>query len=178
MHFRKIVCKKVYLSPRSVEDALKYTEWLNNFETAQYVEQYVKVLSYEGECEFLSNQNIPGYNFAIVDNETDELIGAISLEHVNNINRTAELGIFIGEENHLSKGYGSEAITLLLDYGFNFLNLNSIMLRVYDYNIRAQKAYQKCGFKKFGVWKDSHYFGGKYGDIIYMSITKKEFSKK
>ena len=178
MHFRKIVGKKVYLSPRSVEDALKYTEWLNNFETAQYVEQYVKVLSYEGECEFLSNQNIPGYNFAIVDNETDELIGAISLEHVNNINRTAELGIFIGEENHLSKGYGSEAITLLLDYGFNFLNLNSIMLRVYDYNIRAQKAYQKCGFKKFGVWKDSHYFGGKYGDIIYMSITKKEFSKK
>ena len=91
LHYKKIIGNKVYLSPRSVEDAEKYTEWLN----------------------------------------------------INNINRTAELGVFIGDNDHLSCGYGSEAIMLILDYGFNFLNLNNIMLRVFDFNIRAIKAYKK-----------------------------------
>ncbi len=177
MHFRKIVGEKVYLSPRSLEDAEKYAKWLNNYEIAKYVQNYTNVISLESEIEYLK-QNSDGYHFAIVDNKTDELIGTISLEHVNNIDRTAELGIFIGEENHLSKGYGSEAIMLLLDFGFNYLNLNNIMLRVYSFNIRAQKAYKKCGFKEFGVWPNSRYAEGKYHDIIYMYITKDDFNKK
>ena len=106
------------------------------------------------------------------------MIGAIGLEHINQINQTAELGIFIGDENHLSRGYGSEAIMLLLNYGFNFINLNNIMLRVYSFNLRAQKAYKKCGFKEFGVWKNSHYANGEYFDIIFMNITKDDFNKK
>ncbi len=179
MHFKKIVGKKVYLSPRSVEDATKYAEWLNNYEIAKYVQQYVNITSLESEIEFLSKPAAANsYNFAIVDLKTDELIGSISLEHINNINRTAELGIFIGDENHLSKGYGSEAIMLLLNYGFNFLNLNNIMLRVYSYNVRAQKAYEKCGFKRFGVWENSHYHDGEYSDIVYMNITKNDFNKQ
>ena len=178
MHFRKIVGKKVYLSPRSVEDAEDYVKWLNNYEIAQYVLQYTKVLGIEDEREYLSKSNSNGYNFAIVDSETDELIGSIGLAHINYFNRTAELGIFIGDENHLSKGYGSEAIMLLLNYGFNFLNLNNIMLKVYSFNIRAQKAYKKCGFKEFGVWKNSHYANGEYSDVIYMNILKDEFNEK
>lgn len=178
MHYKKIVGKKVYLSPRSIEDAEKYTEWLNNYAIAQYVQQYVTIINLEGEREYLSKNDPSVYNFAIVDNETDELIGAIGLEHINQINQTAELGIFIGDENHLSRGYGSEAIMLLLNYGFNFINLNNIMLRVYSFNLRAQKAYKKCGFKEFGVWKNSHYANGEYFDIIFMNITKDDFNKK
>ena len=178
MHFKKIIGKKVYLSPRSVEDAEKYAEWLNNYEIAKYVQQYVKVIDVESEREYLSKPTENGYNFAIIDAETNELIGVTGLENVNNTNRTAELGIFIGEENHLSKGYGSEAIMLLLNYGFNFLNLNNIMLRVYSFNERAQKAYKKCGFKEFGVWPNSHFAEGKYYDVIHMYITKDDFNKQ
>lgn len=178
MHYKKIIGKKVYLSPRSVEDAEKYTEWLNNYEITQYIDYYTKVMSLEAEREYLSKGNPDSYNFAIVDSETDELIGAIGLEHIKHIDSTAELGIFIGDEDHLSRGYGSEAIMLLLNYGFNFLNLNNIMLSVYSFNKRAQKAYKKCGFKEFGVWKNSHYANGEYSDIIYMNITKDDFNKQ
>ncbi len=178
MHFRKIVGKKVYLSPRSIDDACKYAEWLNNYEISRFVNQHVKIISIEGEREYLAKNDQNSYNFAIIDNDTDELIGSISLMDINSINGTAELGIFIGDENHLSKGYGSEAIMLLLNYGFNFLNLNNIMLKVFSFNKRAQKAYKKCGFKEFGVWKNSHFAEGKYHDEIFMNIMRDDFNKE
>jgi len=178
MHFKKIIGKKVYLSPRSLDDAEKYTEWLNNYEIVKYIEQYTKIINVESEREYLNSTKTNSYNFAIVDNNTDELIGCIGLMDIDYINSTAELGIFIGDEDHLSKGYGSEAITLLLNYGFNFLNLNNIMLKVFDFNKRAQKAYKKCGFKEFGVWKSSHYANGKYHDVIFMNIMRNDFNEE
>lgn len=60
----------------------------------------------------------------------------------------------------------------------NGLTFNPVMLRVYSFNKRAQKAYKKCGFKEFGVWKNSHYANGEYSDIIYMNITKDDFNKQ
>ena len=93
------------------------------------------------------------------------------------VNRTAELGVFIGDEKYLSRGYGSEVIMLLLDYAFNYLNLNNIMLRVLEFNKRAVRAYEKCGFKVFGVWEKCHYFNGEYYGEIYMNILKEDFVK-
>ena len=177
MHFRKIVGEKVYLSPRSIDDAEKYVEWLNNYDIAKYLNQNVKIITVEGEKEYLAKSDKDSYNFAIVDLKTDELIGSIGLMHIDNVHRTAELGIFIGDEDHLSRGYGSDAIKLLLDFGFNQLNLNNIMLKAISFNQRALRAYEKCGFKTFGVWKESHYVDGKYYDLVHMNITKKEFSK-
>ena len=70
--------------------------------------------------------------------------------NVNHIFRKAELGIFVGEKEYWGKGYGTEATELLLDFAFNILNLNSIMLIVNSFNERAIKSYEKCGFKLIG----------------------------
>ena len=174
-YFKKIVGEKVYLSPINSDDCLKYVEWLNNYEIAKGVNHYTNMISIYGEKEWLEKASSEKYNFAIINKENDTLLGNISLMKINEINRTAELGIFIGDENYLSRGYGSEAIMLLLDYGFKYVNLNNIMLRVFDYNKRAIKAYEKCGFKTFGVWKECHYFNGEYSDEIFMNILKKDF---
>lgn len=178
MHFKKIVGEKVYLSPRSVDDATEYVEMLNNFEIAKNIEQFTKTITVEGEKEYLAMTSSDSCDMAIVDKETDKLIGSIGFMHINNIHRTAELGIFIGYEDHLSRGYGSEAIKLFLNYGFNQLNLNNIMLKAISFNKRALKAYEKCGFKLFGTWPNSHYSEGKYYDLVYMYITKDDFNKK
>ncbi len=71
------------------------------------------------------------------------MIGTISLENIDNINRTATLGIFIGDKNYRNKGYGTEAIKLLLEYGFRYMNLYNIKLDLMEFNIRALKCYEK-----------------------------------
>lgn len=176
-YFKKIVGNKVYLSPMNSDDYLRYVEMLNNFKIAIGVNHYVNMVSIDSEKKWLENASGEKYNFAIVCLENDLLLGNISLMNINNVDRTAELGIFIGDENYLSQGYGSEAIMLLLDYAFKYVNLNNIMLKVFDFNKRAIKAYEKCGFKTFGVWKKSHYFEGKYMDEIFMNVLKDDFYK-
>ena len=96
---------------------------------------------------------------------------------VDLINQTAELGIFIGEQDDRNKGYGKEAIKLILDYGFNTLNLNNIMLKVYSFNEKAIKTYKKVGFKTFGVRRECRYRDGLVYDTVYMDILKKEFNE-
>jgi RimJ/RimL family protein N-acetyltransferase len=98
--------------------------------------------------------------------------------NIDHINKTATLGIMIGKNDEREKGYGTEAIKLLLDYAFNHLNLNNIMLELLDTNERAKKCYLKCGFKELGVRKQSHYLEGIYHDSIYMQILKEDFKRK
>ena len=138
MYFKKIIGDKVYLSPRSLDDIEKYTEWLNDYEIAKYVNQNRNVINIDIEKAYLEKTN-NDYNFAIVDKESDKLIGSIGLMDIKQVDRTAELGIFIGDKEYLSKGYGSDAIKILLDYGFNQLNLNNIKLCVLDFNKRAMR---------------------------------------
>ena len=101
----------------------------------------------------------------------------VSLDGFNFTDRSAVLGIFIGDDSNRGKGYGKEAIKLLLEYGFNNLNLNNIMLSVYSFNKRAIKVYESLGFKKFGTRHKSHYFKGKFYDEIQMEILKEEYSE-
>lgn len=172
-----MVGEKVYLSPVNVDDAIKYLDWLNDYDVAKYICQVTKIVTVEDEKEFLTKHD-DKYIFAIIDKENDTLIGNISLSNINNIHRTCELGIMIGDKNYHSLGYGSDAIMLILDYGFNQLNLNNIMLRAISFNKRAIRAYEKCGFKTFGIWKKSYFFEGKYHDEVYMNILRDDFNKK
>lgn len=175
-YFKKVVGKRIYLSPRSPEDTEIFTKWLNDFEVTDYISKSPKIITFEGEKEFLGRQSRNSYDFSIVNLKDDNIIGTISLENINNISRAAELGIFIGEKDYLSKGYGAEAIMLVLDYGFNYLNLNSIRLQVLEFNQRAMKCYNKCGFIENGRIRKIEYLNGKYYDAILMDILREEFN--
>lgn len=175
-YFPKIVGDRLYLSPMNVEDAPIYVKWLNDKTVSENLGLDTKVTTLEGEKEWLKrSQN--QYNFAIVLKKDDKLIGNISFGDVDLIHRNAMLQIFIGDEENRGKGYGKEAIKLLLEYGFNNLNLNNIMLNVYSFNKRAIKVYESLGFKKFGTRHKSHYFKGQFYDEIQMEILKDEYSE-
>lgn len=177
-YFKKIVGERVYLSPINIDDAEKYTEWINNLEISINLGNASEIYSLEKEKETLEKISKEGYNFAIVDLNKDEIIGNCGLIDVNMKNRTAELGIFIGNKNYWSKGFGRESINLLLNYGFNILNLNNIFLRVYSFNKRAINCYKKCGFKEIGRRRQSYIVGNKKYDDIYMDILANEFDGK
>lgn len=175
-YFKKLVGESIYLSPRNMEDVEKYTKYFNDFETTDYTGRSGVLLTLEEEKEYLANTfNSKQYFFSIIKLENDEMIGTVSLEDVNFIDRIATLGIFIGEKEERNKGYGTEAIKLLLDYSFNYINLNNIKLDVMEFNERAIQCYKKCGFKEYGRRRKCRYINGKYYDSINMDILKEEF---
>ncbi len=176
--YKKIVGKRIYLSPLCEECAENFTEWLNDFETTEYIGRSDQIMTLEEEKKFLKEKAHEGYRFAIVELETDKFIGTVSLEDTNNTSKNATLGIFIGDKTVRNKGYGTEAVELILDYGFNYLNINNIKLDVIAFNERAIKCYEKCGFKECGRRRQSEYVDGKYYDRISMDILKNEFTKK
>jgi len=116
---------------------------------------------------------IPMRHFVFHDN--DELIGGCGLRDVDLVNRTALLGIFLGDRSYWGKGYGVEATRLLVDFGFTYLNLNSIMLEAFAYNNRAIRCYEKVGFKLVGRRRQSRMLNNHGYDEILMDILAGEF---
>ena len=174
-YFKKLIGERIYLSPRNTEEAEQFTEWLNDFETTDYIGRSALIITLEGEKKYFEENMDKNYNFFIVTLDNDKLIGTVGLEKYDAINRTATLGIFIGDKEYRSQGYGTEAIKLILDYGFNYLNLNNIKLDLMSFNERALKCYQKCGFKEYGRRRKCKYINGQYYDLIEMDILAEEF---
>ena len=178
-YFKKLVGERIYLSPLNIDDTEKYVEWLNDFNVTDGTGRSGSIISLESEKESLLkmlNDKNSG-NFAIVNLENDNVIGNCSIHHIDVQDRTATVGIFIGDEQNRSKGYGTEALKLLIDYAFNYLNMNNIMLGVKSFNERAINCYKKVGFKEFGRRRQSYYLNGKYYDDVFMDILKEEFTE-
>lgn len=181
-YFKKLVGDRIYLSPKGTtdEEVLKFAEWMNDFQVTDYIGGSANLVTLASEKEWIEKSAKDGSGdkrFNIVDIAGDKLIGTISLEKFNNINRSAVLGIFIGDSNYRSNGYGTEAIKLILEYGFKYLNLHSIRLELLDVNERAHKCYLKCGFKDAGRIRDAIFLDGKYYDNLHMDILASEFAE-
>jgi RimJ/RimL family protein N-acetyltransferase len=102
-------------------------------------------------------------------------IGNIGLHSIEWRVRSAELGIIIGIKSYWNKGYGSEAVRLMLCYAFDTLNLNRIFLRVFAHNLRAIRSYEKVGFVQEGRLRQSHFYTGKAVDTLVMSVLREEY---
>lgn len=179
-YFKKLIGDRIYLSPKGVsdEEITKFTEWMNDFQITDYTGRSSQIMTWQSEKEYLekATKNNENKNFNIIDLKSDKLIGTVGLEKFNYIARSAVLGIFIGDSDYRSNGYGTEAIKLLLEYGFKYLNLHSIRLDLLSINERAHKCYLKCGFKDTGCSRESIFLNGKYYDTLHMDILENEFN--
>jgi RimJ/RimL family protein N-acetyltransferase len=176
-YYRKLIGKKCYLSPCSLEDAEKWTEWDNDLEvTIPMGEEAYTPYSADKTKEIISNViKKQDHVFSIVELKTDKPVGRCMLFAMDQVDRRAMLGIAIGDKTCWGKGYGQEATKLLLDYGFNLLNLNGIMLGVYSFNKRAINCYKKVGFKEIGRRRQARIIAGKKYDVVLMDILAQEF---
>ena len=175
-NYKKLVGEKVYLSPISMDNAEYFVKWMNDFDVTDYIGRTSQLLTLESEMQWLEGKTKEnGYMMTIIDISNDQIIGNIELSKINYVDRSAVLGIMIGEKENRSKGYGTEAIGLLLDFAFNYLNLNSVSLSLLEVNERAKRCYEKVGFKEFGRKRKCKFLNGKYYDAIYMDILACEF---
>ena len=107
--------------------------------------------------------------------EGNRHIGNCGLEGTDPTNRNACFGIFIGEPDARCQGYGTEATKLLLEYGFQELNLHRIYLTVFSFNDRARRSYEKAGFVLEGTRREDYYRHGRYHGTHVMGILKSEW---
>ncbi len=117
------------------------------------------------------------YSFSIRLLESDRLIGWISLDGVDWPNGDAWVGIGIGERDCWGKGYGTDAMRVLLRYAFMELNLHRVSLSVYEYNPRAIRSYEKAGFVHEGRLRQAIQREGRRWDLLYMGILRGEWER-
>ncbi len=115
--------------------------------------------------------------FALVESKTGRYLGVAGLHRIDWIARHAEFRILIGEKEAWGKGFGTEALQLLLAYGFEILNLNKVWLGVNLSNARAHQSYKKAGFVSEGTLRQEVYRNGRYHDCARMSLLRTEYQE-
>ena len=177
MYIKKLIGKQCYLSPIDINDAEKYTEWVNDQEISRHLTFASQNISVDRERELLAAL-AKEHNYGIIDRETGTLIGNVGLHNINYLHRSTEIGIFLGDKAYWSRGYGREALSLLIDYAYRILNMHNVFLRVYDYNTRAQNCYEAVGFQKIGEIRDGLIRNMEYHNIVLMDLLPTEFYEK
>ena len=175
-YIKKLVGDRIYFSPISLDDTEEYLDMVNeiNVSVGLGCIVYTGIVDFENEKEVLSSLK-KGKNFAVRLLENNALLGNRGFNSIGEIHRTAEIGIMLGNPKYQRKGYGMEALNLLLDYGFSFLNLRNIYLKVFEYNEAAYNLYKKVGFKEVGRLRKAVEIMGKTYDEIIMDMLKEEF---
>ena len=113
--------------------------------------------------------------FAIAPKSNDEVVGECGLLRMFYAWRTTDLTMIIGERDAQGKGYGSEAMRLLLDYAFGHLGFHRVALGVAGFNEDAVRFYERHGFKREGIQREGYYFNHKYHDFVMMSLLEEEY---
>lgn len=167
---------RVGLGPMRRDLIPTYQRWINDLEVARFVGR-VRPYSEEDETRWFDAilRAEDAVHFTIYEMTDQRPIGTIALHPINHADGNAVLGILIGESTLHGKGYGTEAVRLICDYGFNALGLHNIMLTLVDFNQRALRAYIQAGFREIGRRRQCRVIGGHRFDDIYMDLIADEF---
>jgi RimJ/RimL family protein N-acetyltransferase len=163
------------------EDLLLFVNWLNDPEVRQGLALYLPLSNAEEENWFEELLKRSKDEQPLVIEARGEagwvMIGNSGFFRFDWRNRSAELGIMIGDKRYWNQGYGTEVMRLLLQHGFKTLNLHRIFLRVFENNPRAIRAYEKAGFQHEGRMRQAEFQDGKYWDVLLMSALFSEWQE-
>lgn len=167
----------VRLRAREESDVERYHRWLNDPEVTRYISMRYPI-SVEQERKYLESMGPLGFDHALFSIETlgGEHIGWCGLHGGSPENRGASLGIAIGEKAYWNGGYGTDAMRVLCRFGFEHMNLHRIELDVFSDNPRAQRVYEKVGFRVEGCRREADYRYGVYRDIVHMGLLRDELA--
>lgn len=166
--------EKVYLKAIESEDLNQLREWRNLPEFRKHFREYREINS-DMQQKWFENTVVDDRNtimFSIFSSETDELIGCCGLCYINWVHRNADLSLYIGYEQEYidDKGFAEEACKLLINYGFNELNLHKIWTEIYKFDNKKKALYDKLGFQVDGTLREHYFYDGKWWDSLLYSI--------
>ena len=165
---------RIRLSPIRANDAPALFRWINDRELVVFNAGFHPVHASQHAAWMRS---IAGKTdlivFAIRKKRGDALIGVCQLHTISAVHRSAELQIRIGDAASRGRGYGVEAVRLLVEFAFRDLNLHRVWLRVFGTNTPALKTYSAAGFAREGVMRDAAFIDGRYVDVVIMGIVNR-----
>jgi RimJ/RimL family protein N-acetyltransferase len=166
---------KVVLRPLASGDLRRCVKWFSDPDVLRFLGRSGGVSLAEEERWFRDYERRTDEQIFAIETGGRH-IGNLGLHRVDRVHQKADMGIVIGEPDFWSHGFGSDAIRAALRYGFSHLGLNKISLDVLEYNVRAIRSYEKCGFQKEGVHREEVYKDGRFFNVLRMSILAREFS--
>jgi RimJ/RimL family protein N-acetyltransferase len=174
--------KKIYLRSLQLEDFDgPYLSWFNDKEVCSGNSHHIFPFTMDDAKKYIEFSNKKMENhliLAIISKANSKHIGNIALQNINNIVRSAELSIIIGEKSEWGKGIGKEACKLICDHGFLSMNLNRISCGTYENNDTMKKIALFLGMKEEGCRRNAAYKDGRYIDIIEYGVLKEEYASK
>lgn len=166
---------RILLRPITMEDTPLIVKWRNT-ESVRRNFIFREPFTAEMHKHWLETKVATGavLQYIIVERESGRSVGSVYFRDVDRKNRSAEYGIFIGEESARGKGLGSETARVFTDYGFDVLGLHRISLRLLADNTQAEKSYVNAGFQREGLFRDMVRLDGEYRDVLFMAKLNRE----
>jgi len=169
--------ERIYLREVRTSDVTeRYYRWMNDPEVGQYLETRFFPHSHEKIESYIREMGADPNNvfLAIVLKNGDLHIGNIKIGPINWFHRFADISLIIGDKTYWGKGYGTEAIGLVVFYAFNTLNLHKITAGIYANNVGSIKAFKKAGFIEEGLRKKHRFCEGEYVDEVLLGNIRSD----
>jgi RimJ/RimL family protein N-acetyltransferase len=172
--------EKVALGPLRSDLVPTYLRWMNDFDVTRTLATGMRPMTAESEESWYQRaiKDPSEVHFTLYERDNLKAVGVASLIHIEQLSRSAEFGIVIGDKDYWNRGLGTEATALLLSYGFIALNLHNILLKVHADNERAIRAYERAGFQPCGRRRQAHWRSGQPVDMLFMDCISTEFDKR
>jgi len=169
---------KVILRPMKREYLEKYAEFLNDVEI-QLLSSDEPAMPMEIERlqrSFDAHLARPRNEFIwfAIEVQGGKFVGQAILHHFDIAARTCELGITIGDRDYHNRGYGRDAVKLMVRYAFRLLNIEKVWLTTNGTNIRGQKSFASSGFVEEARLRKHIWLNGSHDDLVYMACFRPE----
>lgn len=167
----------VYLRALELDDFRTTINWRKDDEIWQGVlgEKYFVSSEYEKQWVADAIKSKNEIKLGVCVKETDELIGLASIVAMDLINRSARSQILIGQKDCWGKGFGSQAVELLLGFAFLERGLERMWVRILETNKASIALHEKIGYQREGVMRKAAYKNGKFQNVVVLSLLREEF---
>ena len=172
--------KSVLLRPVKRSDISYFLKWFNDPEVIQYITLYLPMTEM-GEEKYIEElgttraKSDAPFVIEVIEGASTKPIGNCGLHEINSKDHNATFGIVIGEKDYWSKGYGVEATRLVINYGFQQLNLHRISSTAIAFNERSIRLHKKVGFREEGRLRQAIFKNGQYHDLVQFGILREEW---
>ena len=171
---------RILLRPVRRSNISYFLKWFNDPEVTQYLDVHFPVneMAEEQHFERLGSTEAnsePVFIIEVIDNDVARAIGAIGIDEIKYQSQSASFWIALGETEYWGVGYGTEATRLVINYGFQQLNLHRLQAEVFAFNERSSRMCRSIGFKEEGRKRKAVFKNGEYHDLVMFGLLKDEW---